>query len=120
MGGNYNQIQYTQVDVDLCELEDLHILDVSGNTCTSSGEVMYLGGSAVNLPEGCDPCALADAINTQSPNFNAECVPEEEEREPKSCIIKGGGQAWGTTDFRNVDKILKLGNNKGQPRKCRC
>ena len=114
MGGNYNQIQYTQVDVDLCELEDLHILDVSGNTCTSSGEVMYLGGSAVNLPEGCDPCALADAINTQSPNFNAECVPEEEEREPKSCIIKGGGQAWGTTDFRNVDKILKLGNNKGQ------
>ena len=83
-------------------------------THVSSGEVMYLGGSAVNLPEGCDPCALADAINTQSPNFNAECVPEEEERELKSCIIKGGGQAWGTTDFRNVDKILKLGNNKGQ------
>ena len=114
MGTNYTKIPYNQIDVDLCELTDLHIKEIDGNTCTSSGEVMYLGGSAVNLPEGCDPCSLADAINSQSPNFNAECVPEETKREPKSCVIKGGRQAWGTTDFRNVDKIVKMGNNKGQ------
>ena len=114
IGENYTKIPYNQIDVDLCELQDLHIKDISGNTCTSSGEVLHLGGSAVNLPEGCDPCSLADSINAQSPNFRAECVPAEDKREPKSCVIKGGRQAWGTTDFRGVDRIVKLGNNKGQ------
>ena len=114
IGENYTKIPYNQLDVDLCELQDLHIKDITGNTCTSSGEVLHLGGSAVSLPEGCDPCSLADAINSQSPNFNAECVPEDTKREPKSCVIKGGRQAWGTTDFRGVDKIVKMGNNKGQ------
>jgi len=113
IGDNYTKIPYKQIDVDLCELEDLHIKEIDGNTCTSSGEVMYLGGEAVNLPEGCDPCALADAINSQSPNFNAECVTETP-KPPKSCVVKGGGQAWGTTDFRNIGKILKMGNNNGQ------
>ena len=113
-GTNYTKIPYKQIDVDLCELEELHIKDIAGNTCTSSGEVMYLGGDQVSLPEGCDPCALADSINSQSPNFNAECVPAEEVKEPKSCVIKGGGQGWGTTDFRNVDRILQMGNNVGQ------
>ena len=113
-GENYTKIPYKQIDVDLCELEELHIKEISGNTCTQSGEVMFLGGSGVTLPEGCDPCALADAINSQSPNFNAECVPEEEKREPKSCIIKGGGQAYGDTDFQNIQNILHGGNNNGQ------
>ena len=113
-GTNYTKIPYKQIDVDLCELEELHIKDIDGNTCTSSGEVMYLGGDQVSLPEGCDPCALADSINSQSPNFNAECVPVEEVKEPKSCVIKGGGQGWGTTDFRNISKIVEMGNNVDQ------
>ena len=95
-----NKVQYNQVNVDLCDLDQQYVKEINGNLCTNSGEVMFLGNQRISLNDNCDPCALADGINSQNSDYRAICG--EPSREEVNCVIPGGGQAWGETDFGTI------------------
>ena len=94
------KVPYNTVNVDLCDAEPGYVKEVNGNLCTNSGEVMFLGNQRISLTENCDPCALADGINSQNSDYRAICG--EPTSEPVNCVIAGGGQAWGETAFGDV------------------
>ena len=94
------KVPYNTVAVDLCDAEPGYVKEINGNLCTNSGEVMFLGNQRISLTENCDPCALADGINSQNSDYRAICG--EPTSEPVNCVIAGGGQGWGETDFGDV------------------
>ena len=94
------KVPYNTVNVDLCDAEPGYVKEINGNLCTNSGEVMFLGNQRISLTENCDPCALADGINSQNSDYRAICG--EPTNEPVNCVIAGGGQGWGETDFGDV------------------
>ena len=94
------KVKYNQVNVDLCDLDQQYVKEINGNLCTNSGEVMFLGNQRISLNDNCDPCALADGINSQNSDYRAICG--EPTQEAVNCVIPGGGQAWGETDFGTV------------------
>ena len=94
------KVPYNTVNVDLCDADPGYVKEVNGNLCTNSGEVMFLGNQRISLTENCDPCALADGINSQNSDYRAICG--EPTSEPVNCVIPGGGQGWGETDFGDI------------------
>ena len=91
------KVPYNTVNVDLCDADPGYVKEINGNLCTNSGEVMFLGNQRISLTENCDPCALADGINSQNSDYRAICG--EPTKEAVNCVIPGGGQAWGETAF---------------------
>ena len=119
------KVPYNSVTVDLCDADPGYVKEINGNLCTNSGEVMFLGNQRISLTENCDPCALADGINSQNSDYRAICG--EPTKEPVNCVIPGGGQAWGETDFGEtidsttgrylIEDTLVIGGRKAKVKK---
>ena len=115
-----NKVKYNEAIIDLCETTPGFVKQLDGDLCSNSGEVMFLGNQRIALTENCDPCALADGINVQNSDYRAICG--EPSRETVNCVIPGGGQAWGETQFGSVvdltrgtnliEEALRWGNKK--------
>ena len=95
-----SKIKYNEAIIDLCEANPGFVKVLDGNLCSNSGEVMFLGNQRINLQDNCDPCALADGINSQNSDYRAICG--EPTSEEVNCVIPGGGQATGDTQFGDV------------------
>ena len=119
------KVPYNTVNVDLCDADPGYVKEINGNICSNSGEVMFLGNQRISLTDNCDPCALADGINSQNSDYRAICG--EPTREAVNCVIPGGGQAWGETDFGEVidsttgayliEQAFVIGGNKPKVKK---
>ena len=94
------KVKYNEAIIDLCEANPGYVKVLDGNLCSNSGEVMFLGNQRVALQDNCDPCALADGINTQNSDYRAICG--EPTKEEVNCVIPGGGQATGDTAFGHL------------------